>query len=337
MRHHKGLNRVWESPHFHILIPKAILTSPLYVHFENFILTRLLRSRIQHESRRTWLLSLGISWLAALVPLVFFAVAAHFVSYLGVWTWMWAPARAPEPAMWVFTLGEARLPGLLLCGLVGLIPALVTGYGGWMWILAPAVLFPGILSLPGAWMMIFAERLALWLRFPLITRDKFARQDLLSRAVVALMALLILVSTGPIVRDVLVSLTAGENAFDPNLRFIQFGLGLAFYTAIETVLALTLLHFYFLWVRDEKTSEIWSLRLRRWTSASDRHLLRELKKTAHLRLQQLQEQDAKLDPETRAKIPPSVLQEHQRLLAELARFGPRSEGHETQDKRGSKS
>ena len=79
----KSLNRVWESPNFYSLIPKAILSSPLYVHFENFVLTRLVRSRIQFESRRTWLLSLGISWLAALIPLVVFAVISHSISYFG--------------------------------------------------------------------------------------------------------------------------------------------------------------------------------------------------------------------------------------------------------------
>jgi hypothetical protein len=129
----------------------------------------------------------------------------------------------------------------------------------------------------------------------------------------------------------------GGAPFDPDLRFIQFGLGLAIYTAAETVFALSLLHFYFVWVRDDKTTEIWSLRLRRWPSLSDRHLLGELKQTAHQRLKELQAQDAGLDPETRAKIPPAVLQQHQKLLAELARLGPRSDGNELQDKRTPRS
>ncbi|MFN7728783.1 MAG: hypothetical protein ACK5P7_06480 [Bdellovibrio sp.] len=332
----KSLNRIWESPNFYSLIPKAVLTSPLYVHFENFIVTRLVRSRIQFESRRTWLLSLGISWLAALVPLVVFAVFSHAVSYFGVWTWMWAPARLPEPPELIFLVGEARWQGLLLCAAIGFLPALVTGYGGWMWILAPAALFAGILSIPGAWMMIFAERLALWFRFLLVTGDRAARQDLFLRALLALAVVLFLAFTGPLARGVLQSIMGGA-PFDPDLRFLQFGLGLAFYAAVETVFALSLLHAYFFWVRDDKTTEIWSLRLRRWQSLSDRHLLGELKRTAHQRLKELQAQDAALDPLTRAQIPPAVLRQHQKRLAELARLGPWSDENELQDKRTSRS
>ena len=309
-------NRCWGEKNFFRLLPKVMIGSLAHAGFENFWLSRLIRSRFQLETRRHWILSLGLSWLGGLGPLLVIGLAAHFLSYLNVWTWAWGGARLEEPPAWMFLLGDARLAGLLFCSLLGFLPALLTGFGVWSWIFVPAALFPGIMSLPGGWICILAERLALWLRAFFVHSDVTFRRDIAVRFVVALSIWGLVLIGGAALRDWL-QFVVRSDGFDPEWRLWQEALGLAIIVAIETAGAMLILNFYFPLTAEAVSPELWDLRLRRLHSPWDQEVLRQVRAKADIQWENLQSTMRGLDPSTRERIPPSVLSRMDQQIQEL--------------------
>jgi hypothetical protein len=248
MKFEERLNRLWNETDFMRLLPKAIFAAAASPGFVRFFRTRARRSASGEENRRKWLLALGLGWLVGLLPLIGLALLSHFSSYLNLWTWLWAPARAIEPPLWILQLGDARPESLLFCSFFGFLSAVIIGGGGLAWIAAPALLFPGIISLPGAWALILAERLALWARvIPLLQ----PRRDLLLRFAIALAMWIFLLIFGPALRD-WIQFHVTVELLGPETRLVQWVLGLALLTALETAAALVIFHFYFAWTSQEE-------------------------------------------------------------------------------------
>ena len=194
--------------------------------------------------RRPWLFHLALNWVIGILLFAGLAILSHVLSYWNLWTWLWSPVREVEPAGWIFWLGEANLWPLVFCGLIGFLPSFVTGWGGWMWIFVPAALFPGVLSLPGAWMMIFAERFGLWCRAFFSFRGSQERKDLSVRLLLSFIFVCLVAIAGPSLRGMIQAFLPADG-FNPDLRFIQSGVGLCILVVIETVISLILFHFYY--------------------------------------------------------------------------------------------
>ncbi len=310
------LNRIWKDENFFRHLPQVFLTVAFYPHFENFWLTRLVMARLRIENRRKWLFSLGLSWLAALGPLIFIATVAHFSSYGNLWTWVWSGVRLQEPPEWIFLLGDARLNGLFFCALIAALPALITGWGFLTWIFVPIGLFPGVLSMPGAWVMIFSERLALWLRAYFSSSDFSFRKDIRLRMGLATVVWISLFLLGPATRD-WVQYVSGFSNFEPEGRFVQWATGLAFWAAIETSLVLLVLHFYYPATCEREESEIWNFKLLRCLSPWDQMLLQKLRDRGEVVWESLQVNLKQMDSETRKQIPKPVLDRMNHQLSEL--------------------
>lgn len=195
-------------------------------------------------ARRVWLLHLGLAWLAGLPLLIALSLAAHFSSFTGFWSFLWAPARAQEPPFWIFLLGDARPGPLAFCATIGFLPALITRRSGWAWALAALGLFPGIFSIAGAWALVFGERLAIWVRACGCEPKAELRGDLVLRALIALVFFIFLLVFGNALRD-WIQFTIAENPFDPEWRWLRWLAGLALLTAVETIASLIVFHFYF--------------------------------------------------------------------------------------------
>lgn len=305
-------------------IPGLLGQALLRPHFENHLLRHRILLSMRVEDRRTWLFALGASWLAGLLVLAALALLAHFSSYLNAFTWMWAGARRLEPPVWMFWLGDARASGLLFCALLGFLPSFVTGWGGWAWVLAPAGLFPGILSIAGGWSLVLGERLGLWVRACCLEGDRAIRKDLLIRTGLALFFVVLSLATGSLLRDALREFFQ-EPGFNPWMRFVEWSAGLALFCAAETLSALIVFHFYFRAVRSEEVPETWVFRSWRPLSPWDRRLLRSVRVLAERRWNDLRETLAGLDAETQSRIPGPVIEKLRRQLDELESLRQKSE------------
>ena len=200
------------------------------------------------DHRRYWLFYLALNWAIGILFLIALAILSHVLSYWNLWTWLWAPVRAIEPPVWVFWLGEAGTWPLVFCFFLGFFPAFISGRGGWMWVLAPAFLFPGILSLPGAWVLIFSERLGLWCRSLLKYQKVKETRDLLLRVGLSCSFIVILVCVAPALRGLIQALLPADG-FNPDLRFLQAGVGLIFLITCEQILSFLTFHFYYFYDR----------------------------------------------------------------------------------------
>jgi len=200
---------------------------------------------VSEAGRRIWLFHLGIAWLAGLPLFILLAVAAHFSGYAGIWSFLWSPARSAEPPMWVFLLGDARVGALFFCAIIGFLPALLTRRSGWAWILAGVGLFPGIFSIAGAWILVVAERLAIWIREAIAEKNPALRRDIFWRGLIALSFVVFTLVCGAALRD-WVQYAIHQAPYDPEWRLLRFLIGLSILTALETVASLAFFHFYFI-------------------------------------------------------------------------------------------
>ena len=243
MKIEKISDRLWSEPQFHHLLPKAVLGNLLSPRFESCLHARMWRHLEGLENRRQWLLFLGLSWLAGLLVLLAIFAAAYVTSYFNFWSWIFASARGEEPPMWIFWLGDARYQCLALAFVVGALPALISGWGFWMWFFVPIAVFPSVMSLPTAWMLILSERAALWIRAIFMRTSDWIRRDLYLRTGIALLMILALGLTGPAFREWVQFWTGAQ--MRPDLRVLQVLLGLGLLIAAETILVMGVMHFYF--------------------------------------------------------------------------------------------
>lgn len=295
----------WRTQTLPALLLQITLLMPFEFGLDQFFFRRLFYSRLQAETRQSWLLSLSLSWLLGLFWFGVLVVFSTMLSWWGVWAPLFSFARAEEPSAWVFMMAQSDLVSLGFALLAGLGLGLISTVSIFAGLAASILVFAGLMSLPFAWLLILAERLAVWVRLYFLSADTDVRRETRVRFGFACVVILLVFVFGPLLREWLQVLTQDQLSV-PNLRILDFLLGLGCLAIIETVLCLTFFHFYFQFTVETAVLQIWRYRFLRLQTGFEKGLLLDLRAQGLEKLRELKRQKSEMTVEVESKIPAAV-------------------------------
>jgi len=194
--------------------------------------------------RRSYMFSLGASWVFALVWKVAILLILFTTSWMGLWTWLWSGSGQSIPPLWILTLGDNSLTALLLLSFLSGILGATTGLSGIGLVFVTLALFSGVLSVQGALLIIFAERLGIWNFILFKTKGSVSfKRDILIRTLLAVLFFLIQFFFGGLI----IQITRFNLGFQySNLfsRFFEFGFLYFWWAALESLFVLLVFHYY---------------------------------------------------------------------------------------------
>jgi hypothetical protein len=169
---------------------------------------------------------------------------AILTSWYGLWTWVWAGANQIVPPMWILTLGDTSVISLGILSILSALLSFSLGVSGMGLIFCSLALFAGVLSIQGALLILFAERLGLWIHVLIRSQaHPVIHRDLWIRVTIAILLFINQFVFGNWVID-LVRLNLRFEYSHLGSRFFQFGYLYFMWAALETLISLIGFHFY---------------------------------------------------------------------------------------------
>lgn len=258
-------------------------------------------------SRREWLFRVAFSPVMARFNLLILAIITYELCVHGGFMDLNPLLRQEEPPEWLFWLGDSAPPTLAIFAAVGALTTSIVLHPYLPTVIALILTFNGVISLPGALLLIQGERWAVRVLFAWFFRDRMPRWDFAMVLAVQSVLTLICIFWA---RDFFVMAANlfhvdSLRAFD---RFCLLAIGLFFWLAIECAIQLVVYHFYFNHSEPEKMVDtfppppvMWAGWLTSWLRGAV--MLRVLQ-----RFQALERMARELDGDlVREKIPGAVL------------------------------
>lgn len=203
---------------------------------DNALLLPWIQMRAREQSKRVWLVKLGLSSLSGFVLLAIIFGWTYFLGLRGHYLELTQLQSLAEPPVWALWLGESSWFHLAVFSVIGVLGALVWRRPFFGVAMTAIFLFTGLLSVAGAVSWLLGERLGLKLVF-----WKRYQSEMLRNEVPWSLAFTVLVILGSIFiyRPVVGSLL-------PVDRFVLFGVTLLLWTLLEVFLSMAFYHFYWL-------------------------------------------------------------------------------------------
>ena len=206
------------------------------------------------EKRRAFLFGLGASWLFGLFWQVLLLAAVVTTSWLGWWSWIWSGSAQLVPPMWILTLGDTSWMALSIISALAVGLSFSVGISGVGLAFVGCALFVGALSTQAALLILFAERLGLWLL--LVTRSYPSprlKADVVLRLILAAIFFLIQwVLGGVVIHLVRLNITQGYG--DLLSRFFELGYLYFWWAALESLVSLFVFHYYYRFLFKKRTT-----------------------------------------------------------------------------------
>jgi len=241
-----GLNE--ENKEFMNWVWVTLFQLTFKVRFCNFLLGTMNRfstfTQNIAEKRRSFLFILGVSWVFSVGWQVLIVVLVFISSWYGLWSWVWSGSNQVVPPLWILTLGDTSFISLGILSVFSTLVGYSLGVSSLGLIFCSSALFVGVLSVQGALLIMFAERLGLW--FHILTKVKAQTvilKDLWARVTIAIFFFFIQFIFGGLVID-LARLNLGFQYVNLWSRFFEFAYLYFWWAALETVLCLTGFHYY---------------------------------------------------------------------------------------------
>ncbi len=215
----------------------------------NFFKDRMIEPRLARLDERVKLLSLALFELSH----AFFAII-----YVEIFYWL---ALSGELSLGAVVAGDSS-PGfvlwlinpafehLSLLSFIGLVFGFISRSFGFSILLVIGLLFPNLISIPGASVLIFSELIGQGLGFFYWRKIKISPMTLLLKLMIFALAVLVFWASGSLLRDSFQRLEL--NPMLLNDRIIAVGYLCALLVAFNIFLSMMVFHFYFTWTKDGK-------------------------------------------------------------------------------------
>lgn len=236
--------KVRETP-LSIAFAVSILQQVLQPSMDRALLMPWIQMRARENSKRIWLLKLGLSSLSGFFLLGTLWSWTYFLGLRGSFIDLNFIQRMGEPPAWSLWMGDQSVTTFLALGLFGVFCALAFRRPFFGASVVAVLLFSGILSVAGGVCILLGERWGLKLLF----RWKYTSEMLHHEMNWSLLWGSLVLLASAFWGRALVGVMAGfgfQNTFHPADRFVLLTVTLMLWCLIEALVSMAFYHFYWL-------------------------------------------------------------------------------------------
>lgn len=190
-----------------------------FVSWERFAGTLLSQQAVQCISDRWACLGLGFLNLSILPTALLMMITTFLLCHLGYFSELAQVYRSTDDQNFFFLIMDSSLLGLFISFLIGFIPVIIWARSGFSFIVTCALMFFGLISVPGSILIVLGEFFALYIYLMWQASLSGLRKDVYYRVLSFSVSLVSFVAFGWPLRSLLAAVVTSQGL---NSRFYQW-------------------------------------------------------------------------------------------------------------------